>query len=140
MNLVKICVLSFLIVLPRLGLGQQMNDGLDTGIPGIYLNSSWTFQGIGTIKFQYEYGYICYKTSGKCYSFNASLSFRQVGSTFFGQKIYIDTFLGGGSVWLDGFNHGGIKVDVDNFDLPFSDYESDIYFEHSPDYWVGDDS
>ncbi len=118
---------------------DQMNEGLDARIPGLYFVGTWTFRGVGSLKLEYERGYVCYETSGRCYDYDASLSFRQVGALFYGEKIYIDTFYSGASsVWLDGFNGGGVKVYVDNYLLPLEDVEQDIYFNHSPSYWGGD--
>jgi len=119
---------------------DQMNEGLDVGIPGLHFVGTWTFQGVGSVRLEYESGYVCYKASGRCYDYDASLSFRQVGTSFYGRKIYIDTFYGGkGSVWLDGFTDGGVKVYVESYLLPLDNVENNIYFNHSPSYWNGDD-
>jgi hypothetical protein len=115
---------------------NQMNEGLDTNIPGLYFVGTWTYQGVGTLRLQYESGYVCYETSGRCYDYDASVSFRQAGSPFYGWKIYIDTFYSGGSsIWLSGFNGGGVKVYVDNYLLPLNDVEENIYFNYSPSTW-----
>ncbi len=129
----------FLLLITSGAHSQEMNGGRDTELPGISFVGTWTFQGVGSLRLQYENGHICYKTSELCYDYDASLSFRQVGSPFYGRKIYIDTFYtAGGSVWLSGFSGGGVKVYVDSSLLPLEDMQRDIYFEHSPDYWDGE--
>ena len=129
----------FLLLITSGAHSQEMNGGLDTKLPGLSFVGTWTFQGVGSIRLEYESGYICYETSGRCYDHDASLSFRQVGSPFYGRKIYIDTFYSGdGSVWLDGYSGGGVKVYVESYLLPLEDVQRDVYFNRSPDYWYGD--
>lgn len=134
-------LLIFFLLLVTYGAhSHEMNGGVDTRIPGLSFVSTWTFQGVGSLSLEYESGYVCYETSERCYDYDASLSFRQVGSPFYGRKIYIDTFYSGdGSVWLDGHSGGGVKVHVDSYLLPLENIQSDVYFSRSPDYWYGDD-
>lgn len=137
-HLAWIGLLSILLSITQQAWSGQTNYGVNTGIPGTWLVGSWTYSGIGTIYLEYESGHVCYKTSKRCYDFNASFCFRQVGSAFCGSKIYVDTFFTvGGEIWLEGSNVGGIKLLVISQSLPFYDQESDVYLSYSPDDWDG---
>lgn len=125
---------------------SQTNCGVHSGIPGIQIIDTWTWGGNGTIFLRRnnwsDWGnYVCYKSSGRCYFFDANLCFRQPGETQCGRRIYINTRLyDGGEVWLAGKGGGGIRVNVTSSLLPgefgkFGSYQSVVPLKFSPLGW-----